>query len=413
MKLERIVWYAAVLLLCVGPATARAQYLLTGGGGAQIQIGGQIPLPIGSAGVFLGGMTPNNGGTSCGMGVGGCSVSPDGPGTPYWPPLLVKPNTDISTGGAWTRTIQQNHATPKGGTIVVPPRALSRPARGAPVPIGIFPEKPAVFQVATTISYAWPAATATLAPGGAPGPAVFGTSSAGPVITYSGGTKAFGGPARFAFSPGPGAGIGRVPPNASGVRPVLTAWINVFGAFPTSATRVGIVGESTRGLPLPGAALTSPLVSATFGSVASGFGFVNGSLVPPPTGPIPCPPACPVGPQGTIDSSLPIPSPLASNRVYRAKGFPWTTGLITISAPSAVPGEIFWLSGTDMRVQGVGNVSLVSGGVAVRQLTGPSADRAWLRLTLPEPEPALGTAAALAALAVCHACVRRRRARPT
>jgi hypothetical protein len=98
-------------------------------------------------------------------------------------------------------------------------------------------------------------------------------------------------------------------------------------------------------------------------------------------------------------------------RLTWSKGLPWTTGTVTILVPSALPPETFILSGTDMRVAGVGNITLVSGGATLRALQGNTATRGWLSLTLPEPDSALGAAAALAALAVCHWRVRRRRAR--
>jgi hypothetical protein len=82
--------------------------------------------------------------------------------------------------------------------------------------------------------------------------------------------------------------------------------------------------------------------------------------------------------------------------------------LITVSQPGAAPPEIFFLSGTDMRVAGVGNVSLVSGSLSDRALSGPNANRAWLRLAMPEPTVAAGAGAALAMLALCHGLVRRR-----
>ena len=102
---------------------------------------------------------------------------------------------------------------------------------------------------------------------------------------------------------------------------------------------------------------------------------------------------------------------MVGTRLTWSKGFPWTTGTITISVASVQPPENFFLSGTDMRVNGVGNISLVSGGYTMRSLTGPAATIGWLSLTLPEPDAAFGTAASPAALAALHSSVRRRRAR--
>jgi hypothetical protein len=385
--------------------------LTPGGGGSpptggELQIGTGLPLPVGPAGIFLGGMTPVNGGTSCGMGPGGCLVSPDGPGTMFWPPLLVPAVSNITAGGL-TRTIMSTG----GGALTVPPAVLSKVAAGAPVPIAVFPTNPAVFQVATTISYAWPAATAMFATGGAPGPAVLGTATAGGVITYSGGAKAFGGPAQFAIAAGPGSAGGRVPPNGVGALPVASVWINFMGALPSTVMTVGIVGASNpAGLAQPGAPAASPPGTTMFGPVLNGaMTLPNGiGIVNVPVGGGGCTMYC-VGPSGTIPSSAQPGGAFPSNMVTGSKGFPWTTGLITISQPAAAPPEIFFLSGTDMRVAGVGNLSMVSGALSTRALSGPNANRGWVSLNLPEPTMALGAAGALGVLALCHALVRRRR----
>ena len=58
-------------------------------------------------------------------------------------------------------------------------------------------------------------------------------------------------------------------------------------------------------------------------------------------------------------------------------------------------------------MSGAGRISLVSGALSVRKLTGTNASRGWLRLNLPEPAPAIGAGAALAALAICHGLARR------
>jgi hypothetical protein len=324
-----------------------------------------------------------------------------------FPPLLVPPVSNVSTMGAATRTIMETGGTSQGGAIIVPPAVLSRPAPGAPVPIAVFPTNPAVFQVATSINYAWPAATATLAPGGAPGTpsstAVLGTGIVGGIIAYSGSTKAFGGPAQFAISAGPGAAGGRVPPNTMGALPVASVWINAFGKLPGSATMVGVVGASAPlGLGQPGAPVSAPTATTMFGPVAKGLGLVNQMT---PTNAVNC---CTVGPAGTIPSSISVTFAFPSNMVTGSKGFPWATGFLTISQPAASPAEVFYASATDMRVAGVGNISLVSGALSARALSGPNANRGWLSLTLPEPTAALGSLGALAMLGLCHGLVRRR-----
>jgi hypothetical protein len=91
-------------------------------------------------------------------------------------------------------------------------------------------------------------------------------------------------------------------------------------------------------------------------------------------------------------------------------GFPWTTGRIIVSEPSAYGVyEKFTITGKDSRTpMGAGTISLVAGALSHRKLTGPNANRAWARYTLPEPGAVLGAVAALAVLGICHGAVPRR-----
>jgi len=124
--------------------------------------------------------------------------------------------------------------------------------------------------------------------------------------------------------------------------------------------------------------------------------------------------------QGSIlGSSSPCPVPTVcslgnynpglNNMATSSVGFPWTTGMITIMAP-AVPPETFRLTGQDNRdAFGVGSISLVSGALSARALSGPNANRGWVRLTVPEPAAVLGALGAFAMLGLCHAGMARRR----
>ena len=404
-----------------GASVEAADFLLTGDSAGQLQIGTGLPLPIGTAGIFQGGMTSVNGGTSCGDPVDGCPVGTDGPGTAYWPPLNVPVNPNISTGGAATRHISQNLSTGNGGAIVVPPGALSQSAPGGPpAAIGVFNTNVAVYQVATTITYSWPAATATFSPGGGPGipggATVVSLPQAGiGSIFYNGGPNAFGGAAQFAISPGPNAGLNKVPVNGTMI-PIASVWINAGGKLPASGTKVGLVGASAMaGVAQPGAPIASPPAMTSFGVFSPANGRVNVTAAQLTPGGLmmfgfTC---CTVGPNGTLANttspymgSVVAPGPFLTNMATTTKGFPWTTGLITISASAAVPPEVFWQSGTDNRVAGVGNVSLVSGALSERMLSMANANRGWL--SLPEPGALLGAGAALAALVLCHGLVRRR-----
>jgi hypothetical protein len=383
----------ALLALAIG-ASAQAQYLLSpmagngGGNAGQLQIGTGLPLPVGPSGIFLGGMTPVNGGT---MGGG---PNPDGPGLAFWPPLLV--NRAPTTMG----TIMQTMGTPQGGQITIPAGVLTNMVGGAPrAPIGVFPTNNAVFQVRTTINYAWPNVAATFAPGGGPGIPGTPVTIPGPglgSITYNAGTKSFGGAAQFAIAAGPFAGTLKVPVNGAKI-PIASVWINIFKKLPASATKALLVGASNPlGVAAPGAPGTV-IGTTAFGAVPNAIRLFTGVL------PI-------LGPNGTIPTAMSMgiaPSAL-TNMVTGTQGFPWTTGFITVTAPGAAPAEIFYQSGTDMRVAGVGNVSMVSGALGLRKLSGANANRGWVTLTLPEPTMVIGAGAALAMLGLCHTIVRRR-----
>lgn len=378
-------------------SVAQAQFVLTGSrSGAEWQIGTGLPLPIGPNGIYTGGQTPNAGGPA------------------NWPDLLVPVNPNIQFGLAPTRTVAQNLATAQGGTVMVPVSAFTKSA--ALEIIGVFNTNPAVFQVATSVTYGWPNVAATFSPGGAPGPDVLGTPAGG-VIAYSGGTKSFGGAGQFRFTPGPGRGVVGggsfpVPVNGVGAVPVASVWINAFGALPATAMTMAMVGASApAGIAQPGAPLSfttmmGPNTNTFNGPVTTMFGplttlafrAVNFG-------------GNPVGPNGTITSSIAVGGPGLSNMVTASKGFPWTTGFITVSQPGAVPPEVFFLSGTDTRVAGQGNLSMVSGALSLRNLSGPNANRGWvqMQLAVPEPSALFALSGALLMLGACHTVVRRRR----
>lgn len=346
---------ACAFLLGLGAATARAQYLLTGpGDGGQLQLGTALAFPL---------QTPA---TAAGF-----------------PPQLGVPPIPGITPAHPTTWIRQGAS----GTLTIPPGILSRPAPGAPVERALFATDPAIFQVATSLRIRWPAATAALAPGGGPGPTILGSDLFGPYVIYSGGARAFGGAARFEISAGPGAAAGAIPGQP------VTLHLNFQARYPASATRALLAARNATllqpGASLPAGTVGTPGVTANPAIVSASF-----------------------GPLGTVLGSVACGTcPGVGSRLTGSKGFPWTTGLLTIVLPSVTPPETFFLSGSDMRVSGVGNITLVSGGVALRKLTGPTASRAWLSLTLPEPNATLGAACALAVLASCYWMLGPRRTR--
>jgi hypothetical protein len=106
---------------------------------------------------------------------------------------------------------------------------------------------------------------------------------------------------------------------------------------------------------------------------------------------------------GLVNMSAVVGMTAPISNMATTEGFPFTTGMITISQYAAKGSpEVFKLTGGDARVNGVGTISLVSGGLSLRVSTGANANRSWARYTLPEPSAVLGAAAVLAMLGVCH-----------
>jgi hypothetical protein len=194
----------------------------------------------------------------------------------------------------------------------------------------------------------------------------------------------------------------------------VTLWGNILGQAPggTAAPNIaGIFAANPAGGPL-GTAMSAPLViGATTGvsTMTAGtplhpsnirlvfsvnaLGSIGGISIPCPN------PPCT---QGNFNPGL-------NNMATSSVGFPWTTGMITLMAP-AVPPETFKVTGQDNRdVFGVGSISLVSGSLSARALSGPNANRGWVRLTVPEPAAVLGALGAFAMLGLCHAGLARRR----
>lgn len=79
------------------------------------------------------------------------------------------------------------------------------------------------------------------------------------------------------------------------------------------------------------------------------------------------------------------PTPLGTFPKNNLKdyGGPWTTGKVTVRAPLANAGaETFYLQGSDNRVNGLGSISFVSGGVSARSISGDNANRSWQNLNV-------------------------------
>jgi hypothetical protein len=93
-------------------------------------------------------------------------------------------------------------------------------------------------------------------------------------------------------------------------------------------------------------------------------------------------------------------------------GFPYTTGMLTISVTDVLPGEpveIFKRTGVDARdAAGNGVVAMNSGSMSTRSISKGNANRTWITLEIPEPGAALASAAGLLGLFGCHQLVRQR-----
>jgi hypothetical protein len=362
---------ACVLFVFGWAATAQAQNwgflysVATGvGDGGQLQIGTGLPLPI----QFPGG--PNVG--------------------PTFPSLLIP----VVPGAVVQQPTTPGVLPLSPKPMRIPPAILSAPApAGTMAVVGQFQANPALWQVGTTFSFAWPEKMRTLFAGGRPGlPVSVKAGPGGGTVTYTAGAAQFGGPARFTMAWGPGTAGGLIPGAPA------TVWVNYLGQTPAIASRAGLAAAYPG--PSAQAGATTGIMTATPGTPLAPTGFraigtgVGGG----------------VNAFGSIMGSVGIAPGGLNNMATSSAGFPWTTGMITVAA-AAVPPEIFVLTGSDARnAFGVGTISLVSGGTSARALSGPNANRGWVRLTtLPEPAAVLGVLSAFAMLGLCHAGLARRR----
>jgi hypothetical protein len=105
----------------------------------------------------------------------------------------------------------------------------------------------------------------------------------------------------------------------------------------------------------------------------------------------------PTRPTGTVSFFQFITPQPGFTNMASSFGFPFTTGMVTISAPAALGAELFVITGMDNRnVQGSGTIQLVAGALSQRTRSGPNANRGWIKLVLergPVGVPALSPAA--------------------
>jgi hypothetical protein len=351
-------------------ASAQTYYSITAGGG-QAQIGDGLPLPI----------QPNK---TVGMG-------PIGTKGMFPTKLLIPLNPDPGK-----RLIKQTGSAP--AQMKVPPGVFLRVPTKA-LTVGVANNNPKVFQVRTKLSYSGPNATKgsmTFKQDGVRTKAVsFAGSPAGATAFYSGSTNRFGGPSQTRI-----AALSKV-----GV------WINPGAMLPCKHPALGGANGSCLAPLVP----AYPMSLAAAGGAMTKAGKVTaGTTVTTPGAPAAKSPGVVAlsipNTTGIIGASKNIKNTGTLTNMAVSVGFPWTTGKVVLSQPSALAvAERFTITGKDSRTgMGAGTISLVSGALSNRKLPGPNANKSWARYTLPEPGPALGAAAALAVLGLCHGLVRRR-----
>src|SRR5262245_37075413 len=409
MRGRRLSVLVASMMLGAFPAagTARAAaYPLAGGGGSGLQfhLGDFLALPI----------QPK--------------ITVPFPTTMQ---LLVPP-----LGGATSPTgfvLQTAGPDPKDITIIYP--VLGRAAKYTQ--LGVVKDHPPFFAVATNLSVQFPqnGGTAMFRLGTSMDPTAVGwggrtgattttftTPVAASKIRYSNALgRRFGGPGRF-FVGNPGT----KPAGALYAGVNATVWLNVNhapgppapcvhpvfgGKVPTCvAILLQMVPNATAtaavwGAPV-GATVTTP------GGLPSALATVPGLTMTakPKKGPEPGIMLVSANAAGSVlMSAFTAMAPTAMTgltNMAASTGYPWTTGMLTIAAPAGPAFEIFMITGMDSRVNGVGAIQLASGRLSRRTITGPNANRAWLRLNIPEPSATLGTLGALGMLALCHALAR-------
>jgi hypothetical protein len=338
-------------LVFAGAASAQKTYYVSGGG-AQLAIGGGLPLPIQTV--------PQTNTTMGGTVWNGNN----------FPPLLIKPNNDPNN----MPTLIGTTAMTSNQALQIPAGILTRAAE--PSVVGVFQQNPSLYAVATDLGYSWPASAVTLNSTNRTG-ANTTTFTAGlglsppSVIAYQAPPSGkFGGPARFKITPGPSQGAIpgspvtvyaiAVPPTGNppcthpafgGANPACVAALIV--ANPNTLAQVGAPVGST------GATVPTPPVP---GIVVGAFDAAGNRIV---------------------TAYTPSSNPGLTNMATSA-GFPFTVGKLVIQAGAALgQPETFTITGADNRTAGgAGTIQLVAASLSDRVLSGPNANRGWVQLDL-------------------------------
>lgn len=346
--LRRICLAALIVSLGVaGSASAQNTYSLGASSGAQLHIGNGLALPIQPAATAL---------------VTGQVL----------PPLLIPPASGATVMGT------------AGGNITVPAGVLQKSA--AQTTVGVFQSNPTLYAVATNLSYSWPAAPAVFGAAGNPALNIVFTSpnsaEVGNTIVFRERVvgKRFGGAGAFALTPGASDGL------ISGS--AITIYAIAGGANPpcthTSLTPVTFPGPGVNNCR---ALLIAALPTGVFAAGNAGPFAVNTPGGTAATGgPNPGVVFGKFGVIGTVTSAVIQPSPSPLRNTAMSDGFQLTTARITIGASGAGGGaspEVFVISGDDARTAGgAGTIQMVAGAMSARTLSGPNANRAWVKLDL-------------------------------
>jgi hypothetical protein len=357
----RLTSLLVALVLVVG-AWSAAQARIHGlTGNARFQIGDGLPLPIGFTAAPTGKVLPVAGATVMQHGV---------------------------------------HSAANPAKLVMDPFQWFYDA--APINLPVFASNPNVFQVHTNLIYNFPKDKIMFSAGRRTGAStVTFCGQGGSTVTAMGNPACAGGT----------TGTGKL-------RYVKTT--NQFGG-PAQGNVGGTADVALRGgaaAPCAGAACVVAFFDAgpaPTGAVGAPFGFTNNTI---PVVPNPGAFSGTVTAMGKVSNLGMVLGPGLGN-AGTSWGGPWTSGMISASAPQAVPPELFQLTGMDGRASGtgMGALSLVAGGFSQRSISGPNANRGWLNMTIGVETshvplmPAYGVAALVALTALSGAYALRRRSR--
>lgn len=280
--------------------------------------------------------------------------------------------------------------------------------------IGVFQANNAVFAVSTNLDISNPRPTngsVAFSAGGRPGPAIVSWCAGSPAPTGTFNPGCFG--------PNTTA-LGGVPATNGFVRYEATR--NQFGGIASGRT-VGTAqvffnaGNLTAAqLPCNGGPGCLVAISQATPGTAAVFGANFGATVmnPPDVNPTGVRTAV-IQTNGSLVLGAAVTDGGGNNIPFTGQGasswgFPLTTGQLLISVTAALgDDEIFLRTGADGRnANGSGIVTMVSGTVSARTLSGPNANRGWITMRIPEPGVLAAGSSALLMLAGCHFLARRR-----